>query len=437
MLFRHESKLKQLPPSHPLAGRKVWIPRGASGMTRAIAAAFRSIGLDADVTPPSDERTRELGARHTCGDECYPTKVTVGDFMKILERPGTDPNRIAFFMPSGHGPCRFGQYSTHLQSVLRIAGYPQVVVISPTCENGYSECGELSSLFERTAWRGLVASDLLLKLLLKTRPYERFSGSADAAHEASIADLCGVLEVPYADAAAQMEALQPCLLRIRERFHSVAVREDAGRPLIGIIGEIFCRLNSFSNDEIVRRIEEFGGEAWMADISEWIWYTYSEQLRMLRLEGRRFSPAALAAHLRTHFQKRDEHQLGAPFREDFRGCEEPEDISEVLQNAEPYLPVAGSLGEMVLNAGRAVYLARKGADGILDISPFSCMNGIVCEAIYPRISHDHAEIPIRNFWFDGTQSDLERDLGIYLELARNYQARKPWPRVIQHRAHAA
>jgi len=39
---------------------------------------------------------------------------------------------------------------------------------------------------------------------------------------------------------------------------------------------------------------------------------------------------------------------------------------------------------MVLNVGKAVYLAKKGAAGIIDISPFTCMNGIVCEAIYPN-----------------------------------------------------
>lgn len=37
-------------------------------------------------------------------------------------------------------------------------------------------------------------------------------------------------------------------------------------------------------------------------------------------------------------------------------------------------------------------------------------------------------IPIRNFYFDGTQSDLDRDLGVYLELAHGYQRRKKWQR---------
>ena len=78
---------------HPLKGKRIYIPPMAYGSARAFAAAFRAIGLDAEPTPPSDHRTRELGARYTSGDECYPAKVTVGDFMKVLEQPGIDPAR--------------------------------------------------------------------------------------------------------------------------------------------------------------------------------------------------------------------------------------------------------------------------------------------------------------------------------------------------------
>jgi predicted nucleotide-binding protein (sugar kinase/HSP70/actin superfamily) len=96
----------------------------------------------------------------------------------------------------------------------------------------------------------------------------------------------------------------------------------------------------------------------------------------------------------------------------------------VLRLAEPYLPPSGVMGEMVLSVGKAAYLAKHGADGIIDISPFTCMNGIVSEAIYPKLSKDYGGIPIRNFYFDGTQSDLDRDLGIYMELARSYREKK-------------
>jgi hypothetical protein len=83
---------------------------------------------------------------------------------------------------------------------------------------------------------------------------------------------------------------------------------------------------------------------------------------------------------------------------------------------------------MVISAGKVDHLFRKGADGIIDISPFSCMNGIVSEALYPRQSAEHAGIPIKSFYFDGVARDLTDELEIFLELARAYQQRKPHPR---------
>ena len=116
-----------------------------------------------------------------------------------------------------------------------------------------------------------------------------------------------------------------------------------------------------------------------------------------------------------------------PFSADCVGYEEPE-IEEILELAESYLPASGVVGEMVMSVGKAAYLAKHGADGIIDISPFSCMNGIVSEAVYPMLSKDYDSIPIRNFYFDGTQSDLDRALGIYLELARSYHEAKKYER---------
>jgi len=66
----------------------------------------------------------------------------------------------------------------------------------------------------------------------------------------------------------------------------------------------------------------------------------------------------------------------------------------------------------------------KGADGIIDISPFSCMNGIVSEAVYHAVAREHDEMPIRNFYFDSSSSNMERDLDIFMELAQSYRKRK-------------
>lgn len=419
MLFQRDSSGRLAPPP-ALAGKKLWLPCLQVGSSRLFAAVFRSIGVDAEILPPSDARTSELGARYSSGDECYPLKVTLGDCLKILHQPGNDQAKTAFMIATGQGPCRFGQYVPYFKSVFRSLGYPDTTLVSPSFENGYADYGESSSLFVRSAWRAVVSADILLKLLLRTRPYEMTPGSADAIYDESLTDLSQVLEARYKNFTQQMRALQAGLLRTQERFRSLPVHNDRKRPLIGVVGEIFCRLNTFSNEELVRRLEAAGAEVWMNDVSEWLWYTNNEDARIFARQGKAYSMPAISGRIRALFQKKDEHELLSLFQKDLVEREEP-DVREVLRYAEPYLPPEGSSGEMTVNVGKAVYFARKGLDGVIDISPFTCMNGIICEAIYPCVSRDNGGIPIRNFYFDGTQSDLERDVGIFLELARNYR----------------
>jgi predicted nucleotide-binding protein (sugar kinase/HSP70/actin superfamily) len=427
MLSRHAHRVAKIEPGHPLAGKTVYIPAMAEGSVEAFAAVFRWLGIEAYPTPPSDERTRELGAKYTNGDECYPAKVTVGDFVRIMEQPGFDPQRTAFFMATAEGPCRFGQYAPYLRKMLRDSGFPEVQILSPTSENGYQDIGGVSGEFVRTGWRALVAADTLRKALQRIRPYETTAGAADKTFQECVADLCQSIEASCAEPACQLATLVECMKRCHERLHKIPAKFDKDVPLIGVVGEIFCRLNNFSNDDLVRKLESYGAEAWVSDIAEWIGYTNAEQVRKLKLAGRGISKERLINKIRTHVQHSDEHALTEPFKEDCIGYEEP-DIYEVLELAWPYLPSNGVLGEMVLSIGKSAYLAKHGADGIIDISPFTCMNGIVSEAIYPRLSKDYGGIPIRNFYFDGTQSDLDRDLGIYMELARSYREKKPWPR---------
>jgi predicted nucleotide-binding protein (sugar kinase/HSP70/actin superfamily) len=393
----------------------------AYGSATLVAAVFRSSGIDAEPTPPSNERTLLLGGRHTSGDECYPEKVTLGDFLRITERDDFDPAKTALFMPTAGGPCRFGQYAVLLEKVLRDIGYEDVLVFSPSSKDGYHGIGEN---MERKVWRALASADVLRKMLLRTRPYERTPGDADGVYEEGLAGLTRVLEKPRVSQGKRLEMIVEVLVAARDRFRAIPADYLQDRPLIGIVGEIFCRLNRFSNEDLARKVEEQGGETWLSDIAEWVWYTNSEKRIRIKSEGRNAAGRLAKAMVKEFVQRADEHAMYEPFEEDFVGVEEPDDIHAILDGASPYLPQEGALGEMVLSVGKSIHLHSKGADGVIDISPFSCMNGIVSEGVYPRISEDHDGLPIRNFYFDGTQVDLDQQIGIFLELARSYRARK-------------
>lgn len=417
-----DARITQAIADNGLGGRRLYLPQMPYGGSYLLAAAIRSIGFDAWPTSDSDERTLELGSRVTSGDECYPQKITIGDFLRIIEDEGRD--NVAFLMPSSNGPCRFGQYLHLIRSKFDELGYTDVPVISITSGDGYSSIGDYSQDLVRTAWRAVLAQDILMKLLLKTRPYERDKGAADAAYQTSLDEVGEAVSLQGVSHKARLAAIVAAMVRARDRFRAVPADYDTERPLIGVVGEIFCRQNTFSNFDLIRVVEEQGGECWLSDIGEWVWYTDDEHRRRLIDNGRRLSKESAIRFIKSKIMRADEHAIYGPFHDDFVGYEEPEDVRDVLEMSFPYLPYTGALGEMVLSSGKAIYLYEKGADGIIDISPFTCMNGIVTEAVYPSLQKDLDDMPIRTFYFDGTQGDLERDVGIFIELAHTYQRRK-------------
>lgn len=395
---------------------------------RLVAAAFRSYGIDARPAPDSDAETLELGSQFASGEECLPHKVTLGDFIKVCRSPGFDPAKTAFLMPTAHGPCRFGQYAPYLKRVLEELGCGEALVLSPTSRNGYEEAGISGNDFLRLTWIAVVVGDLLLRFLLKTRPYELHAGDADAAFEETVGECERIFEQPRS-VNDRLGQLVETMGRMRDRFRRIPARYTKDRPLIGLVGEIFCRLNTFSNNDIARRIEKHGGECWISDIAEWVWYVHRYQQYTVRRTQGPINGTALKLVIKTHIQRKYEHALMAPLLEDLKGYEEPHDVREVLELSRPYLPWEGSLGEMVLSVGKAIYLHGKGADGVIDISPFTCMNGIICEAVYPAVSAACDDMPIRICYFDGIGANVDRDVEIFLDLARAYSRRKKRQRV--------
>jgi len=387
-------------------------------------AALRGVGLDARVCSEAGPNAWDRARRYTNGDECFPQRVVLADFLESLERHRIAPAQAAVFLTTGDGPCRFGQYAPYLSRTLRRMGLGEAQVLAPNSDNGYREVQGHAADLKRTLWWAVVAADALRRLLHQTRPYELAAGTTEEAFAACLADVCAVLEDPDARLRDRLDGVVAALARSRDRFRGVRVREKGTRPLIGVVGEIFCRLNTYSNEDVVRKIETLGGEAWVSGISEWVWYSNAEELAALRRKGQSISRRALCARLTSLFQGWDERRLLAPLAGEFSGWEDPHDVRELLELARPYLPWEGTIGEMVLSVGKAIWLWRKGADGIVDVSPFGCMNGVVSEAVYPEVSRDHGGVPIRSFYVDQATSPLEEGLELFLQLAQSYRRRR-------------
>ena len=377
--------------SKGLAKRTIFVPR-MSDHAFAVSAALRHYGVDAEVLPESNEETVKLGRKHSSGKECFPFIVTTGDIVKKVQEPGFDPNRSAFLMPSASGPCRFGQYNRMDRIILGELGVPQVPVISPSSKNSYSEFGDLGNGFQRRAWRGIVVVDLLQKLLWETRPYEVTRGETNRTYEEC-------LKMIESELASSNGNLMDILDKVKDRFQKVPVDKKVRKPIVGVVGEIFIRSNRFSNDNVAEKIENLGGEAWIAPITEWIFYTNHRYKEDSLAYGRYRD--FVKGWLKDQVQRRDEHRLLKPFQEVLLSIHEPK-TNEVLDNSAPYMHHTFG-GEAILSIGKAADYMKRGLAGIVNVMPFTCMPGMVVAAISKRFREDYDNIPWLNLAYDGQE----------------------------------
>jgi len=393
--------------------RKIYLPP-MTDQALALTAAFQACGGEAESLPDSDEETLELGRRLTSGKECYPLILTTGDLAKLIQRPDFDPERSAFFMPAANGPCRFGQYHRFHRLVLDELGYPQVPVYSPDQSEGmYDEVGMVGDDFDRIVWQGVVAIDLLEKKLRETRPYERFPGEADKVYQHYL--------IQVFEALRDRQDLMAVLREARHTFDDIALNPNGGKPVVGIVGEIYTRANKFSNENAVREIEALGGEVWMPPIGEWLLYV-THSSKSSAWATRRYRQL-IQVCIKDRIQKRIEHRLEEVFHGSIKNLREPS-IPETLELAKDYLHPSFE-GEAILSMGKSRDFVRKGAAGLVNIMPFTCMPGTVVNSLFKRFREEHGNIPFLNLAYDGQEQTHTRTrLEAFMYQVRQHDQRR-------------
>jgi predicted nucleotide-binding protein (sugar kinase/HSP70/actin superfamily) len=316
-------------------------------------------------------------------------------------------------MPSGSGPCRFGQYNVFHKRVLESAGLADVPVFAPNQDAAlYDSLANVSDDFVLTAWEGVVAIDLLTKCLHEARPYERQKGSADELYKHHLARIIKSLR-------GKNGCLEDALKVVRKDFGAMPRRGEK-KPLIGIIGEIYVRSNRFSNEDLVRKVESLGGEASLATFGEWIFYLNAMSIRRC-LKGRKFLAAAKDA-LKRVFQIRIEKNYSGPFKEYLRTLHEP-GTGQLLGLSAPYIPDTFE-GEAVISVGKSVDLLRLGASGIINAIPFGCMPGTIVAGVMQAVKREY-DIPFITVPYDGTESPTNAmQLEAFMDQARNKAIRQ-------------
>lgn len=348
----------------------------------AWSAALRKIGVEPFVPPYTSKKTLSLGTKNSPEAICLPYKLILGNFIEAIEG-GTD--YVA--MITSPGICRLGEYGSSIKHALGDLGY-ESNYIELQLYDGFKGMYEFLKQISPTknpihiikainiAVRKVFVLDRLEKTLSYYRAREVVSGSAEKAFNRAL---------KIVDAANTTRELAKAKKKAIEEIRKTKIEKNRDILYVDLTGEIFLVLDYFSNQNIERELGKMGVQS----------------RRTLTISS--FLKDAIIPKC---FKKGETH------------------LERSFRLAKPYLrrDIGGDALECVSDV---MFANKQGKDGIIHISPFTCMPEIISQNIFPSMRED-CEIPILTLIMDeqtGKAGYLTR-LEAFVDLMRRKKRKK-------------
>ncbi len=348
----------------------------------AWAAALKKMGLEPFVPPYTSKRTLSLGTKNSPEAICLPYKLILGNFIEAIEG-GAD--YVA--MITSPGICRLGEYGKNIKTVLEDLGY-HANYIELSLYDGFR--GMYDFLVNLTGSKNIIrimrainiavrkvfALDELQNFLSYHRAREINFGDSERAYKRALR---------YVMDADTSRELKKALKKGLSEISNVKIDPNREVLRVDLTGEIYVVLDDFANQNIERELGKLGVQV----------------RRSLTVSG--FLRDAIIPKM----CKRGETHLERAYR-----------------MAKPYLmrDIGGDALECISDV---MYAEQKGTDGLIHVSPFTCMPEIMSQNIFPKMRED-VNLPILSLIMDeqtGKAGYITR-LEAFVDLMRRKKRKK-------------
>jgi predicted CoA-substrate-specific enzyme activase len=358
----------------PLTHTKVTLLFPSMGKlgTEAIAAAFRSAGVNAKPLPPSNEAIMKIGRGHTSCKECLPLILTTGSLINYIRKYKSPDEVAVYFMPNGSGPCRFGQYHIFMQDLIRKLKIPDVAVFSLSSDVGYEG---LAAGIHRRAWWAVITSDIFEDIRAMLLSNAKNLDPALHLFESQFQRTLSALET------GKLNVLKKTLKKAAEKLKQIPLKRPVHQvPRITLAGEIFVRRDGLSRQYLTEYLAAKGFATICAPVAEWVLYMDFVINKGLTEIPRKGLKNKLKAYIKSHIMCRDEHGIKKILATS--GLVHPAqiDIESIINTAKPFISPELS-GEAILTVGSVIGEVASETCGAIAIGPFGCMPNRLSEAI--------------------------------------------------------
>ncbi len=343
--------------------------------TESFAAVFRSKGFHAVVHPPSDEAILKLGRANTSCKECLPLILTTGTLLDYVFHQKKQDEKLVYFMPTGAGPCRFGQYFVFMEDLIKRMELEDVALLSLTSENSYAGLGNDIQL--RVWWAVVISDaveDIRSMLLANTRNPEK---ALEILEQGWKKILLQLERGQFKDIERQLSEFSSDLKKIP------LIRSPETVPTILIAGEIFVRRDGLSRQYLTEYLAEKGFSSICSPIAEWILYSdylVDKKLVYDQMSVKDRVTFLIKKTLMSHYEKRLKRVLSDSGLIHF----EPFHIEKIVRTGSAYISPKLA-GEAILTVGSSIEEIATNTCGVIAVGPFGCMPNRMSESILNRV----------------------------------------------------
>jgi predicted CoA-substrate-specific enzyme activase len=344
-------------------GVKMILPSMGDYGNRTIAAVLQKLKIDTEALPISDPETLRFGRGVTTCKECLPMILCIGSMLKYLEHRKNPNEKLVVFQPRAAGYCRLGQYHVYMNMLIRERKIRDVALMSLANEERYAGLGPAFAL---PAWQAMVAGDVFddMRNTIYAIAEDPESGLAILEEEMSkILDTFagrkkGSIFRQIKESSARLKTI-PLKIPLHEA------------PEVMVMGEIFVRRDSFSNQHIARRLAERGFITRISHVSEWIYYLSYMIRHGLHVSDHTFL-GWLEFVISDATQVFMEKRIKKAFEASGLYKMEMIDIEDIVKYSKHIVPPELK-GEPGLIMGVMLRDALSKYAGIVNIGPFGCM----------------------------------------------------------------
>ena len=396
--------------------RKLLVPQMSPIHFQFIQKAVNLSGWNVEILQDTSREIIEEGLRYVNNDACYPAIIVIGQLIGALKSGKYDLNNVAVGITQTGGGCRATNYIGFLRKAMYEAGFKDVPVVSLSAQgiedNGLKENISLPLL--NRGFMAVVYGDLFMKVLYRTRPYEKVKGSANALYEKWVKICMDSLE------SAKFSTFSKNIKAIIKDFDNLELL-DIKKPRVGLVGEILVKFHPTANNNIVDVLEREGAEAVMPELAGFFLYCSLNNIykKDNKLEGSakgkffaKFFIGLVSFYQKTYVKELKKSKRFTP----------PESIYELAEKTKTLVSIGNQTGEGWFLPGEMIELIESGVDNIVCMQPFGCLpNHIIGKGPIKELKARYPKANIIPIDYDPSASEVNQINRIKLMLSRAFK----------------